>query len=96
MRIQHVDPRDIEWEIESPVYRVHFWEHPDAPASGDDLAPSRSDEYEISGAPTVRDVLKWAKMAARGRSCTIYVLVDHAGTRGLVQVWASGSNNLER
>jgi hypothetical protein len=73
-----VDPRDTHWEVSSPMYRVYFWRQ--RPGGYE------SDEFELRGAPDVREVLSWAEQRAEGRIFTVYALVDALGERGLVQV----------
>jgi hypothetical protein len=69
-----VDPRDETWEVDLPLYRVYFW---DAEAS--------SDEYELSGAEDVAEVLRWAESDRDGRSFTMYACIPRDGL-GLVRV----------
>lgn len=51
MIVRRVDPRDMDWEEDSPTYRVYFW----TPA-GDSYT---ADEYEIEKADSVEQVLQW-------------------------------------
>lgn len=73
MNVQPIDPRDTEAEVTAPSYRVCFWErrttHPDSGFA--------ADEYGITGAEDVNEVLDWAE-ANRGsnRTFTAYVVVD--------------------
>ncbi len=47
-----------------------------------------ADEFELSGANDVADVLRWAKQHSEGRTYTIYAVIDGVPTdRGLVQVF---------
>jgi hypothetical protein len=74
-----VDPRDIRWEVSSPTYRVYFWRR----VGGD----YHSEEFQLSGASDVREVLAWAERRAKGRTFTAYALVENAlGEPGLVQL----------
>lgn len=79
MQLRLIDPRDTEIEVTSPTYRVFLWKrqsnHPDA--------GFESQEYEITDAHDVHEVLDWARANAReGRTFTVYVVVD----RTLVQL----------
>jgi hypothetical protein len=56
MNVRGVDPRDIEREVKA-VYRVHFW------SAGRTL----SDEFELTDAPDVHEVLRWIDANADGR-----------------------------
>jgi len=76
MIVTPVDPRDQQWQSDSPVFRVYFWER---------LGQGRyrSDEYEIRGSDVV-EVLRWAEEAKGERSFTAYLcLIDEVGL-GLV------------
>jgi hypothetical protein len=56
-----VDPRDIRWEVSSPTYRVYFWRR----VGGG----YHSEEFQLSGASDVREVLAWAERNRKaGRS----------------------------
>jgi hypothetical protein len=74
-----VDPRDIQWEIASPRYRVYFWQ---SLASGG----YSSDEFELTGAVDVKHVLRWAEDRAAGRTYVVYALVELGSSPGLVQL----------
>ena len=74
-----VDPRDIRWEVSSPTYRVYFWRR----VGGG----YHSEEFQLSGASDVREVLAWAERRAEGRTFTAYALVENVrGEPGLVQL----------
>lgn len=72
MSVRPVDPRDQRWEVDSPVFRVYFWEHT---AFRGDV----SYEYEITGAD-VGEVLRWAEDEAGDRTFVLYVC--HTNERG--------------
>jgi hypothetical protein len=75
MDVRPVDPRDIRWEDRASVFRVSF-------RSG-----SRSDEYELTGAADVAEVLRWAHERADGRAYTVCAVIDpHPAERGLLQL----------
>lgn len=71
MEVRPVDPRDTDSEIESPVYRVYFWE---SLGEGPNAA-FKSDEYEITGAADVYQVLRWAEANANG-TFTAHLVMD--------------------
>jgi hypothetical protein len=79
MEARPVDPRDTEWEVSCPTYRVYFWRR--QPRGG-----YASEEFELRGAADVRDVLRWAKKRAGGRLVTIYAVRDGADGRGLIRL----------
>jgi hypothetical protein len=65
MIIELVDPRDVQHEVDQPVYRVYFWNRP-APPSGvptQDLAYP-CEEYRLQGALDVHEVVRWATATA--------------------------------
>lgn len=88
MNIEGVDPRDIEWEVEHPVYRVYFWHQPSAPPGVSRARVAyHSDEYRLMGAEDVHEVLAWAKATARPEQFfTLYVEHVHDGSPGLIQL----------
>jgi hypothetical protein len=65
MNVRRVDPRDIERE-EQAVYRVYFWS----------AGRTRSDEFELTDATDVREVLRWIDANAEGREVEALVVVD--------------------
>lgn len=69
-----VDPRDVSWEVEDPAYRVYF--HGRA---------GHADEWRVTGARSVNEVVAWANERADGRSYVLYVEVKTAET-GLVRL----------
>jgi hypothetical protein len=80
--IEGIDPRDTEWEVEGPVYRVHFWHRPPAPAGvPQEQMMYHSDEYRLSEADDVGEVLDWARTTARpDQTFTLYV--EHVERNG--------------
>jgi hypothetical protein len=78
MDARPVDPRDTEWEVSSPAYRVYFWRQ----RSGG----YESEEFQLEGATEVGEVLGWAEERAEARTFTVYAVVDALGERGLVQL----------
>ncbi|WP_432537331.1 hypothetical protein [Kineococcus arenarius] len=81
MDVAGVDPRDINWEIELPVYRVYFWGLP-----GPDAA-AVCDERRITGVGDVEEVLRWAHRQAEGRVFVVYVEASDRDERGLLRLY---------
>ena len=83
MIIEGVDPRDTQWEIDQPVYRVYFWHQPPAPPDiPQEHMGYHCDEHRLAGAEDIHEVLRWATEAARPeQTFTLYVEVN-ASDRG--------------
>lgn len=84
MKVRGVDPRDSRWEDNDPTYRVYFWTRHEAPDSDPASAAWASDEYEITGATDVREVLEWAD--ADGRDYVAYARNDDEEGPGLIRL----------
>jgi hypothetical protein len=71
MQVRQVDPRDTQWEVPQPVYRVYFWERqmPQRPDSG-----WASDEWQLEDAD-INEVVDWARDNAAGRRFVVYAKV---------------------
>ena len=88
MRAEGVDPRDVEWEIDQPTYRVYFWGKGTAPND----VPSEevgyySDEHRVLDASDVREVIEWAeRTAGPNETYTLYVEHEQDGGTGLIQL----------
>ncbi|MCZ3385854.1 MAG: hypothetical protein LH630_02550 [Actinomycetia bacterium] len=82
MQASGVDPRDVAWEREQPVYRVYFWGHP----------RHASDEWRITDAGSVQEVLAWAQ-ARSGRHRTCQVWAEARNEQGLGLLLLSGHND---
>jgi hypothetical protein len=80
MEIRSVDPRDQEWEIPHPTYRVYFFDSKGA-----------SDEYELAGAD-VAEVLTWAETHRRDRTFVLYACVPYNGF-GLLRLGGHDPND---
>ena len=65
MNVRGVDPRDIESEAKA-VYRVYFWS----------AGRTVSDEFELTDAADVHEVLRWIDANADGREVEALVVVD--------------------
>lgn len=88
MEIRKIDPRDTCWEVDNPVFRVHFWWRC-APAEGvreEDMG-FVSDEYEVRAAD-LEQVLEWAKSKSGSKTTfTLYVLMkDEQIGLGLIRL----------
>lgn len=81
-----MDPRDASWEISSPTYRVYFWRAAEAPSGTPGHGGWSSDEWRLTGARDLHEVLEWADLRSAGRSYTLHVEVDVAEGRGLVNL----------
>jgi hypothetical protein len=64
MEARPVDPRDIELEMQA-VYRVYFW------SAGRTVC----EEFELTGAVDVHEVLGWIDRNAAGREVEALVVV---------------------
>lgn len=83
MRAAPVDPRYVTQEDDHPTYRVDFW-----------TGGVANDEWRLTGASDIAEVLEWAAERAAGRSVVVYVeCVLHDGVR-LVRL--SGQDPTER
>ena len=70
MEAHPVDPRDIEIEFYDPTYRVVFW------------SEGRADEYDVTNAPDVNEVLAWAQeRASSDQQIVVYALADRTAVR---------------
>jgi hypothetical protein len=87
--IEGVDPRDIEWEVDQPVYRVYFWHRPPAQLG----IPQERMGYHCQGdrlrdAADVYEVLDWAGRTARAeQTFTLYVEHLESGSLGLIHLF---------
>jgi hypothetical protein len=88
LNIAHVDPRDTAWEVDQPAYRVYFWHQQLAPPGIRQAQMGYvSDEYRLTGADDVVQVLRWAKGAARPeQTFTLYVEHLHDNGPGLIKL----------
>ena len=79
MNIRGVDPRDAQWEIPQPKYRVYFHD-----------AKGAADEYEVDDAD-VTDVLAWAEARKGNRTFVLYACVPREGL-GLLRLFGQDAN----
>jgi len=75
LNAQGVDPRDTRWEVDRPSYRVYFWE------------PGLSDEWQLTDADDVREVMAWAEANANGRQFVVYVAAEDRDQPGLIRLF---------
>ncbi len=89
MIVEGVDPRNIEWEVDRPAYRVYFWHQPPAPAG---VAPTElmwhCEEYRLSDVTDVEEILGWARARATpDQTVVVYAECGDLGRSGLVRLW---------
>jgi hypothetical protein len=81
MRAHQVDPRDIQWEADTPSYRVYFWQQAGhGPESG-----WASDEWQLDDGDLL-EVLAWADSDDRHRRYVLYACCAHGGDPGLIRL----------
>lgn len=81
MNVEGIDPRDAEWEVDSPAYRVYVF------AEGGRY----SDEYQLTDADA-DEVLAWAMKQAGDREFIVYVVHNEAGSLGLIRLSGADPN----
>lgn len=79
MHVTPIDPRDQNWEVTQPAYRVYFHN-----------ALGASHEYEVSGAD-VKSVLAWAEAEKGDRTYVLYACATRNGL-GLVRLHGHDPN----
>ena len=91
MKVREVDPRDITWELDDPVFRVYFWKmyaRAPEPATPDAWECM---EYEVSEAD-VKEVIRWADEYTDREGSdryTFYLRVDDADGPGMVRLFGA-------
>ena len=95
MIVDGVDPRDTQWEVGWPVYRVYFWHQSPAPAGvAQEHMMWHCDEYRLSDAPDVEEVLDWARNRARSDQTFVIYVEQRDGQRsGLVRLFGVDPNS---
>jgi hypothetical protein len=72
MKSTRVDPRYASEEMENPFYRVDFWGAVNL--RDRDKNSLVSDEYLITEATGIDEVIRWAEHEAQGREIVIYAV----------------------
>ena len=96
MFVEGVDPRDTQWEVDRPVYRVYFWHRPPAPAGieQEDMG-WHCDENRLSDVADVVEVLDWARKEARSdQTFVVYVEQRDARRSGLVRLFGTDPSSI--
>jgi len=62
MEVAHADRRVIATTVEEPAYWVVFWN-----------ATGATEEYRVTRASSVHEVLSWAELKSQGRTFGLYV-----------------------
>ena len=76
MDAQAIDPCDTGIEWDADIYRVYFWS----------TDGGRCDEYELSDAQDVREVIAWVDSHAGNRVLEIFARHDHPPEQGLIRL----------
>lgn len=102
MDIAEIDPRTSAWEVNSPTYRVYFWERGVGAAGVPrDRVGFACTEFEITGARDVSEVIDWAEANAETggrhdgeRTYVLYAVADRNGSTGLIRLAGDDPNSL--
>ncbi len=91
MKVEGVEPRDVTWEVERPVYRVYFWHEPAAPEGvPQEQVMWRCDEYRLTEVADVEEALDWARQRLRdGQTFVLYAESGQDPDRGLIRLWGA-------
>lgn len=68
MQASPIDPRDATWEFDTPTYRVYFWTQPTGA-----ITATSSDEWRITAANDVFEVITWAEAKRGDRTYGLFV-----------------------
>jgi len=68
VQTSRVDPRDVRWEMDGKVYRVHFWE---APSHPDGMYSCW--ETRLTDIDSVTEALDWSATNANGRDVVVHL-----------------------
>lgn len=95
MMVEGVDPRDTQWEVDRPVYRVYFWHQPSVPLGvAQEHVMWHCDEYRLRDAADVEEVLDWARDRVRpDQTFVLYVEQRDAQRSGLVRLLGTDPNS---
>jgi len=87
-----VDPRDVTWELDQPVYRVYFWGRGMAPPEvPEHLVGYYCRENRVLDAVDVHEVIDWARGAAKPNE-TFTLYVEHRDSDGLGLIQLAGTD----
>lgn len=87
MDIEPLDPRDSEWTVERPAYRVFFWRPLEVPRPAAGATAYQSRAYRLLGADDVDEVLRWAgEVKAAEETYAVYVESTDAGSPGVLRL----------
>jgi len=85
--VEPLDPRDSEWAVERPAYRVLLWRPLEVPRPAAGATPYQSRAYRLLGADDVHEVLRWAgEVAAAEETCVVYLESTDAGSPGVLRL----------
>jgi len=82
MEVSPIDPRDTQWEVTYPAYRVSFWRQQ---RRNLDAPEWTSEEWSVKDTD-VDQVLTWARDNAKARSFVIYAHITDSEGAGLVRL----------
>lgn len=74
MQASQIDPRTATSELDDPAYRVYFVDSTGA-----------TDEWRLEGAPSVEDVIGWAR--SDGRKFTVFAEWPRPSGPGLIRLY---------
>ncbi len=87
MDVEPLDPRDSEWTVERPTYRVFLWRPLEVPRPAGGARAYQSRAYRLLGAADVPEVLRWAdEVAAPEETFVVYLESSDAGRPGLLRL----------
>ena len=87
MKAEASDPRQTGFEVGEPAYHVHFWSQPTAPAAArQEEVMWHCEEWRLSEAGDVEEVLAWAEANAGGRHVVVWAEVRCGDELGLVRL----------
>ena len=89
VKVEPVDPRDTQWEVDHPVYRVYFWnQQPAPPGISQEHMAFESHSYRVLGARDVHEVTEWATKTARAnQTFCLYIEQLHGDSPGLIHLF---------
>lgn len=85
MKAQAIDPRYESSREENPDYRVEFWDL-EVLEDGSTIDVGGSDEWILTSAEDVHEVLNWAEENANGRHFVLYARFRDGKSIGLIRL----------